>query len=195
DRVDDQTGSRHQGPGHDPARSRRADGPAGLAGGHAAAGLAAARALRLRGQPVRASLVIGVSQSHRTASPPKANPDMSGMSGGSVCMSTPEYCEPSGNVSGSWYHLAVWPWPSQVTECHGYCASHTSSSAASRGSPRVDTASSILAYAPGWSIHCSTVGIRWQLIPTVDSTVNTRSPCGGRSVMPTVGSRSPLASQ
>ena len=56
-------------------------------------------------------------------------------------------------------------------------------------------ASSILVYSSASSTNCSTTGIRWQLIPTVDSTVYGRSAVAGRSDTPTAGCLPPPASQ
>jgi hypothetical protein len=59
----------------------------------------------------------------------------------------------------------------------------------------VAMASSIRAQALGSSIACSTTGIRWQLMPIVDSTVYCRWLLGGRSDTPTIGCLPPLTSQ
>src|SRR3954449_4526102 len=53
----------------------------------------------------------------------------------------------------------------------------------------VATASSIRACSPTLSSYSSTVGIRWQLMPTVVSTLYARSPRAGRSDTPTSGAR------
>ena len=74
-------------------------------------------------------------------------------------------------MAGSWYQRTVCPVPNQVTARHGYWASHRNTRAASRLGMVVAIASSIRAQAPGSSIACSTTGIRWQLMPIVDSTV------------------------
>ena len=71
----------------------------------------------------------------------------------------------------SWYHGTLWPAPSQVTSRHGYWASHRKIRAASALGMVVARASSIRARPAAPSPACSMTGIRWQLIPTVDSTV------------------------
>ena len=59
----------------------------------------------------------------------------------------------------------------------------------------VARASSIRADDVGSSEYCSTTGIRWQLMPMVDSTVNGRSRVGGRSDTPASGILPALTSQ
>jgi len=59
----------------------------------------------------------------------------------------------------------------------------------------VAIASSILAYPLGSSSTCSTTGIRWQLMPTVDNTVYGRCGSAGRSVTPVRGCRPADVSQ
>ena len=63
------------------------------------------------------------------------------------------------------------PAPNQVTARHGYWASHRKMRATSGLGMVVAMASSIRAVPLGSSITCSTTGIRWQLMPIVDSTV------------------------
>ena len=65
----------------------------------------------------------------------------------------------------------LWPCPNQVTARHGYWASQRKIRAASGLGMVVATASSIRAEELGSSAYCSTTGIRWQLMPTVDRTV------------------------
>src|SRR4029079_5427129 len=137
---------------------------------------------------------IGTIHSHLTGSPPKVKPDRSGASGpgsdpGESSSSTaPETSSPpSGNVDGSSYQRMLCPGPNQVTARHGYVASHRNTRAACALGGVVGIASSILAYLLGSSSTCSTTGIRWQLMPTVDKTVYGRCGSAGRSVSPVCG--------
>src|SRR4029077_13680685 len=99
------------------------------------------------------------------------------------CPSSP----PSGNVAGSSYQRTLCPGPNQVTARHGYVASHRNTRAACALGSVVAIASSILAYPLGSTGPCSTTGIRWQLMPTVDKTVYGRCGSAGRSVTPVRG--------
>src|ERR1700761_4276527 len=124
----------------------------------------------------RSRSVMGTAHSQRTGSPPNEKPDRLGGSGpasppGSSSSRTASYPAPSGNVEGSWYQRTLCPGPNQVTARHGYGASHRNTRAASAAGMVVAMASSLRAYwALSWT-RGSTPGIRWQLMPTVDSTV------------------------
>ena len=89
----------------------------------------------------------------------------------------------------------VWPLSSQVTSRHGCWASQRKIRAAWLLGSVVATASSIRARPRAPGPVCSIPGIRWQLIPTVLSTVYERRPVGGRSDTPTTGRLVPDTSQ
>src|SRR5262249_54563584 len=76
-----------------------------------------------------------------------------------------------GRVPGASTRPPVGGVPNKVPARQGYWASHRNTRAASRLGMVVAIASSIRAQALGSSIACSTTGIRWQLMPIVDSTV------------------------
>src|SRR5712692_2152263 len=141
-----------------------------------------------------------MSHSHLTGSPATVNPDRSGTSGPSsrpgLSRNRSASCPlPSGNEDGSWYHRIVWPVSIQRTSRHGNCASHRKILAAWLLGRVVATASSILALPMAPGAVCSIAGIRWQLIPTVLSTVYERRVVGGRSDTPTSGCLLPDTSQ
>src|SRR5262249_40188581 len=136
--------------------------------------------------------VMGTTHSQRTGSPSTEKPDRSGTGGpassdGSSSSSTPSYPPPSGKVDGLSYQRTLCPGPNQVTERHGYPASHKNTSAATPDGSVVATASSIRQCSAGSSTTCSTTGIRCALIPIVDSTVYGRPGAGGRSEIPIAG--------
>src|ERR1700727_1437074 len=135
---------------------------------------------------------MGMIHSQRTGSPSTVNPDRSGTGGpaspeGSSSSSAPSYPPPRGKVEGLSYQRMLCPGPNQVTERHGYPASHRNTSAATPDGSVVATASSIRAYSAESSITCSTPGIRCALIPMEDRMVNGRPGPGGRSEIPIEG--------